>query len=64
VNPLYDGLLEYGIELVGARSEQEAGFLACMEARVTRRPAVCIAENPISYNTTSSVSSKELVEQE
>ena len=44
VNPLYDGLLEYEVDLVGARSEQEAGFLACMEARVSRQPAVCIAE--------------------
>jgi acetolactate synthase-1/2/3 large subunit len=44
VNPLYDGLLEYEVELVGARSEQEAGFLACMQARISRRPSVCIAE--------------------
>ena len=44
VNPIYDGLLEYGIDLVAARSEQEAGFLADMEARITRKPSVCIAE--------------------
>ncbi len=44
VNPLYDGLLEYEVDLVGARSEQEAGFLACMQARISRSPSVCIAE--------------------
>ncbi|MBF0530811.1 MAG: thiamine pyrophosphate-binding protein [Deltaproteobacteria bacterium] len=44
VNPIYDGLCEYGLDLVGARSEQEAGFLACMQARITRKPSVCIAE--------------------
>lgn len=44
VNPIYDGLLEYGVDLVGARSEQEAGFLACMQARISRCPSVCIAE--------------------
>ena len=44
VNPIYDGLLQYGIETVGTRSEQEAGFLADMEARITRKPSVCIAE--------------------
>jgi acetolactate synthase-1/2/3 large subunit len=44
VNPIYDGLLEYGIDLVAARSEQEAGFLADMQARITRQPSVCIAE--------------------
>ena len=44
VNPIYDGLLQFGIDTVGARSEQEAGFLAAMEARITRKPSVCIAE--------------------
>ena len=44
VNPIYDGLLEYGVDLVAARSEQEAGFLANMQARITRKPSVCIAE--------------------
>lgn len=44
INPIYDGLLEYGIDLLGARSEQEAGFLADMQARITRSPSVCIAE--------------------
>jgi acetolactate synthase I/II/III large subunit len=44
LNPLFDGCLEYGIEVVGTRNEQEAGFLANMWARLTREPAVCIAE--------------------
>lgn len=44
LNPLFDGCLEYGIEIVGTRNEQEAGFLANMWGRLTREPAVCIAE--------------------
>lgn len=44
INPIFDGCVEYGIEIVTARNEQEAGFLADAWARLTREPCVCIAE--------------------
>lgn len=44
INPVFDGCVEYGVEIVATRSEQEASFLADGYARVTREPCVCLAE--------------------
>jgi acetolactate synthase-1/2/3 large subunit len=44
LNPIYDGCLEYGIEVVGTRHEMEAGFLASATSRITRKPIVVLAE--------------------
>jgi acetolactate synthase-1/2/3 large subunit len=42
VAPLLDALQRIGVELCVGRSESGAGFAAIGEARVTRRPAVCL----------------------
>jgi acetolactate synthase-1/2/3 large subunit len=55
INPIYMGCLEYGIEVVGTRSEMEAGFLATATARCTRKPSVCIAEPSGFTNYVSAV---------
>ena len=55
INPIYDGCLEYGVEVVGTRSEQEAGFLAAGYARITREPCVCLAEPSGFVNYVSAV---------
>lgn len=44
INPIFIGCQDHGIEVVGCRNEMEAGFLATAHARITREPAVCIAE--------------------
>jgi len=44
LNPIYDGCLDCGIEIIGARHEMEAGFMANAWARLHREPAVVIAE--------------------
>lgn len=44
LNPIYDGCLEYGIEVVGTRNEMEAGFMASAASRVNRTPMVVLAE--------------------
>jgi len=44
LNPIYDGCLEYGVEVIGTRHEMEAGFMANAWARLHREPAVVIAE--------------------
>jgi acetolactate synthase-1/2/3 large subunit len=55
VNPIYDGCLEYGIDIIDTRNEQEAGFLADGWAQVTREPAVCIGEPSGVTNFVSAV---------
>jgi len=42
VAPLLDALQRRGVDLCVGRSESGAGFAAIGEARVTRRPAVCL----------------------
>ena len=44
INPIYMGCEHYGIEVIGCRNELEAGFMAAASARLTREPAVCLAE--------------------
>ncbi|MBT8079289.1 MAG: thiamine pyrophosphate-binding protein [Gammaproteobacteria bacterium] len=44
INPVYMGCMDYGIEVIGCRNELEAGFMAAATARLTREPAVCLAE--------------------
>ena len=44
LNPIYDGCLEHGVEVIGTRHEMEAGFMANAWARLHREPAVVIAE--------------------
>ena len=44
INPVYMGCEHYGIEVIGCRNELEAGFMAAAHARLTREPAVCLAE--------------------
>ena len=55
VNPIYDGCVDYGIEIIDTRNEQEAGFLADGLAQVTREPAVAIAEPSGVTNLVSAV---------
>ena len=43
-NPLLIGCLDYEIDVVAARNEMEAGFLAAATARFKREVAVCVAE--------------------
>ena len=44
LNPIYDGCLDNGVEVIGARHEMEAGFMGNAWARLHREPAVVIAE--------------------
>lgn len=44
LNPIYDGCLEYDVEVIGTRNEMEAGFMASAASRLDRRPAVVLAE--------------------
>ncbi len=44
LNPIYDGCVEHGVEVIGARHEMEAGFMASAWSRLHREPAVVIAE--------------------
>jgi acetolactate synthase-1/2/3 large subunit len=44
LNPIYDGCLEYDVEVVGTRNEMEAGFMASATSRLHREPAVVLAE--------------------
>lgn len=44
LNPIYDGCLEYGVEVVGTRNEMEAGFMASGASRIDREPKVVLAE--------------------
>ncbi len=55
VNPIFMGCLEQGIDLIGARSETEAGFMAVAMARATREPAVVVAEPSGFTNYVSAV---------
>ncbi|TGN03223.1 biosynthetic-type acetolactate synthase large subunit [Leptospira dzoumogneensis] len=43
--PLYDALHDSGIRHILARHEQGGGFMAQGEARVTKKPAVCLASS-------------------
>src|SRR5919204_457590 len=42
LNPIYDACLEAGVEIVHARHEGGAGFMADGWARATRQPGVCV----------------------
>ena len=44
LNPIFDGCLKYGVEVVGTRHEMEAGFLASATSRLQREPVVVLAE--------------------
>lgn len=55
LNPIYDGCIENGIDVIGTRHEMEAGFMASAWARVHREPAVVIAEPSGFTNYISSV---------
>ena len=55
INPIFMGCHDYGIEVVGCRNEMEAGFMAAAYARVTREPAICIAEPSGFTNYVSAV---------
>lgn len=44
LNPIYDGCLDNGVEVIGTRHEMEAGFMANAWARLHREPAVVLAE--------------------
>jgi len=44
LNPILIACREYGIDVVTARNEMEAGFMANATARLTRQVSVCIAE--------------------
>lgn len=55
LNPIYDGCLEYGIEVVGTRNEMEAGFMASATSRIFREPVVVLAEPSGFTNYVSAV---------
>jgi len=55
LNAIFDGCVEYGVEVVGTRSEQEASFLADAYCRITREPCVCLSEPSGFTNTVSGV---------
>ena len=55
LNPIYDGCLEYNVEVVGTRNEMEAGFMASAVARLKREPVVVLAEPSGFTNYISSV---------
>ena len=44
INPILIGCHDYDIDVVGCRSEMEAGFMAAATARLTREVSVCLAE--------------------
>lgn len=55
INPIFMGCEDHGIEVIGCRNEMEAGFMAAAHARVTRQPAICIAEPSGFTNYVSAV---------
>ncbi|MCW8872167.1 MAG: thiamine pyrophosphate-binding protein [Xanthomonadales bacterium] len=55
INPAYMGCEHFGIEVIGCRNELEAGFMAAATARLTREPAVCLAEPSGFTNYVSAV---------
>lgn len=55
LNPIYDGCLEYGVEVVGTRNEMEAGFMASATSRINREPVVVLAEPSGFTNYVSAV---------
>jgi acetolactate synthase-1/2/3 large subunit len=55
LNPIYDGCLEYGVDVVGTRHEMEAGFMASATSRLRREPTVIVAEPSGFTNYISSV---------
>jgi acetolactate synthase-1/2/3 large subunit len=55
INPIFIGLKDYDIEIITARNEQEAGFMANAMARTTREVSVCIAEPSGFTNYVSAV---------
>ncbi len=55
INPAYMGCEQFGIEVIGCRNELEAGFMAAATARLTREPAVCLAEPSGFTNYVSAV---------
>ena len=55
INPIFMGCADNGIEVIGCRNEMEAGFMAAAYARVTREPAICIAEPSGFTNYVSAV---------
>ena len=55
INPILIGCLDYDIDIVTARSEMEAGFMAAATARLTRKVSVCIAEPSGFTNYVSAV---------
>ncbi|MBS38067.1 MAG: hypothetical protein CMO26_19335 [Thiotrichales bacterium] len=55
INPALIGCQDYDIDIVAARSEMEAGFLATATARMTREVQVCLAEPSGFTNYVSAV---------
>ena len=55
INPALIGCQDYGIDIVAARSEMEAGFMATATARLTREVQVCLAEPSGFTNYVSAV---------
>jgi acetolactate synthase-1/2/3 large subunit len=55
INPAFMGCEHFGIEVIGCRNELEAGFMAAAMARLTREPAVCLAEPSGFTNYVSAV---------
>lgn len=55
INPIFIGLRDYDIQIVSCRNEMEAGFMAAAYARITREPAICIAEPSGVTNYVSAV---------
>lgn len=45
--PFYDSLYDSGIRNILVRQEQNGGHMASGYARVTRKPAVCVATSEI-----------------
>ena len=55
LNPIYNGCLEEGVEVIGTRNEMEAGFMASAASRIERQPTVVLAEPSGFTNYISSV---------
>ena len=55
INPILIGCLDHDIDIVTARSEMEAGFMATATARLTREVSVCLAEPSGFTNYVSAV---------
>ena len=44
INPVTVACLDYDIEIISARNEMEAGFLAVATSRLNREVSICLAE--------------------